>query len=446
MSDIQLLIKDNNPIPLVNSRPIAVLGNAEVRDLLPELVTLFRLPPRNSYQQEYHYSLRRSRSNRLLPEARPLSVCGVYKGDTLVIEPTVPLREIFRGLPPLVQNTGSNVSVMEPRLRRLLDLMGLVKRAAAVVEEDIKQGVTYEWLNLNNILVSGTPPDVTVFIGHCEPHDYRISFQNNSLQAVRNFSREQVVRHTRRVASLSPQQRLTGFTEDASQFLSNNVYSLGASLYEGLTGNNPPLVELNTNMDIMTGQMRQSYPELGEPLCRIITRAMHPNPSFRFQFPGELTQAFAAELAYWVNNREKALKAVAFSWQPQGYDEARATMNQIKPEYITAWNLTPHLDRLQKTVSTRDLYREAEKKHDEGKFREELVILDRLYKIEPSANLQGRIAQLLNLMNYEEAIELQRSRKREDWIKAMQMLRALPPGYADVPLQIQRLQEKISRG
>jgi hypothetical protein len=439
---IQVVVKDNNYPPIIPPTVIALADNASVRDLLPRLAQMFKLPARNEQGETFFYTLRRAKETQLQHDGHTIAQDGVLKGDLLLIEPTIPL---FEKLKKLDERANRLRQGIKPRIEYLMDLMPVFRQVQQIIESDFKQGIYYEWVNIDTIMLKRTPEGVAIFIAHREQSGYRESFQNTDLANIKHMTREEIVERTRSLNLLSPQQRLTGYSQYDSQYLPNNVYSLGATVYMLVMGQLPPIVETGMNLNMLAGQILTQSPEVCEPLSRVLVQAMHPEPRLRYKQPQEFIDALEVALREWLAKRLIMEDALAKMSDLTQVENARAALQSLGPAYITGWKLEKHLRRVDRSVESKRLSQLAEVKHAARQYAEELPLLQELFQLTKDQRLIQPIQNLQQLLTYEEAQKLVRSNKQPELIRALQLLQTLPSGYAEVARYTATVTEKLNK-
>jgi hypothetical protein len=439
---IEVVVKDNSYPPIIPPTVLAFADNGKVRDIMPRLAHLFNLPSRNEQGETYFYTLRRAKDTRLQRDSHTFVQGGVLKGDLILIEPTISL---FEKLKKLDERANRLQQGIKPRIEYLLDLMPVLRQVQHIVEEDFKIGILYEWVNIDTIMLKRTPEGVAIFIAHRERPNYSDLFKSNILDGVRRLKKDEIVERTRSLNLLSPQQRRTGYTQYDSQYLTDKVYSLGATIYMFLMGQLPPVVETNTNLTFLFDQILNQSPEVCGPLGRVLIQAMHPEPRQRFKQPQQLLNALEDALQEWLDQHKIMENALAKMADPAQLEKAQAELQNLGPEYQRGWKVDKHLRRIDQSVESKRLSALAETKHAARQYAEELQILEELLRLTKDARLLRPIQDLRYQVNYDEAQKLARSNRPPDLMQALGLLQTLPPNYADTGRLIATVTGKLNK-
>ena len=437
MSDLLIVLKNSNELG-AELTPVAVPTNVPVREILPEIVSHFKLLTRNSSSQYLYYGLRRNKSSRLMRETTNILDNEVVKGDLIMVEPTIPLSEILQDLQPVSFNSESIVSDFETRFGQVVILLPIFKQVADILERDAAEGYYYQLVTPSNVLfkVHLSENELVIYVGHREEADYRQSFEEVNIE---KLSVGQILDRTKRIAFLSPQQRSTGYTVMDALFMTNNVYSLGVMVFLTLLGQMPPVIQTTDKVELLSQRVAEQFKLLGMPLVSILLKALHPETVGRYQQPSRFINDFSENLQDWMAQRklfqEGNLKAKDFAQ----YEQALDYFKRIKPIYQQAWDLIPRIAQLEKDIQIRDLYIEANRKHQVGQFEAELETLRRLSQIHQEPDLANRISNLHYQVNYSQALELIQSGKKANLLRARELLSQLPGDYKDVQSQLNRL-------
>jgi hypothetical protein len=172
---------------------------------------------------------------------------------------------------------------------------------------------------------------------------------------------------------------------------------------------------------------------------------MHPEPRLRYKQPQQFVDALEAALREWLAQRRIMEEALAKMSDLKLVENARTALQGLGPAYITGWKLEKHLRRIDRSIESRRLSELAEVKHAARQYSEELPILQELFRLTNDPRLVKPIQDLQLLLNYEEAQKLSRSNKPPELLRALQLLQALPPNYADVARYTATVTEKLNK-
>jgi hypothetical protein len=438
------VLEDGSENPAFAATPALISPEETAYELLQELTTVLKLPRFDLHSRRpLYYALRRKKLDRALPLAQSLANGGVLAGDSLVVEPVVPLSELIKGL-------GANsftpsdfladhLLALHSRLRRVHTLLPVLSKTTEVLERDLEEGHFYELLHPDTILVKRATKQTDIYLLDRLPVDDPEEFQLLNVK-------ELLAAYKYRQLFISPQQRTIGFVRDKQQVTENYVFSLGAVVATCIFGQEKtPLINMNSQPEALDQLFQQAADGLGPFLSQVLLKAMHPAPFKRYKLPSEFIAEFSATLKEWLEQFGWAL--VVGKSEGLGVKEAEkglVNFSKIRKEYQAVWRLDRLNQSLERIVRLQQLFREANKMQQSDQIEKELEILEKIYRFNNDPEIYNRITRCHIQLNFREAVRLQRSSRLADLERALVLYKSLPRDYEDVGLRLRKLQEKIA--